>query len=128
MGPFCSSQGVTGSPNPTKHPPLLVFLDGYSSVAEMRPCTSTHFTSLHLCENVLLRAPTCVTCPHMYAPLDLYETPWLSSSPPMDVFFNTFFFLFTLETQRKKNKDPPSYHLLGVVLQKKKRKKNDKMF
>lgn len=107
--------GVKGYQNPTKHPPLLVLLDELSSVANKRPYasnTSTHLTSLHLCEIVLLRAPNVVTCPHMYTPLD--------RSPPSHhgcVKFFFFFFLLVFYTRNTRNKDPPSYHLLGVVLQ-----------
>ncbi|KAG7245068.1 hypothetical protein INR49_023634 [Caranx melampygus] len=41
----------------------------------LRLLNATLLTSLHLCENVLLRAPNNVTCPHMYAPLDRSPPP-----------------------------------------------------
>lgn len=62
--------GVKCYQNPTKHLPLLVLLDELSRVAKKRTCASKPppTSPLHLCENVFLRAPNNVTCPHMYAP------------------------------------------------------------
>lgn len=108
-------------PNQTSSPPCLT----WDCVADLRkkrkrPCaskSSTHSASLHLCENVLLRAPTIVTCPHKCAPLNR------STPPPKDVFKLVFFcFLFTLETQRNKDPRPPPITALVLYF------KHDKMF
>ncbi|CAJ1083870.1 Hypothetical predicted protein [Xyrichtys novacula] len=83
--------GVKGYLNLTKHLPLFVLLGELSSVANKRPYASEappHLNSLHLCENVLLRATNTVTRPHTYTPLD-------RSPPPSPTgVLNLFFVLF----------------------------------
>lgn len=109
--------GVKGSLKPTKHLPLLVLLDEHSSVSNKRPYASRPrpTSPLYISENVLLRAPNDITCPHMYTPPDCCPPPHHGCV----TFF--FFFLFLFNTRITKKDPPPVTSLVWYF-------KHDKMF